>query len=117
MFQIDTLNETLGSLPQLVMNGGIIYLFVDKFILSKRQKVEVKADVIGNGTRVVDLYKEIDTIVELKTKQAVKPLEDKIDQLQKSLLTWGCYRPTDECGNRLSVPPSPTHSSTNDKQE
>jgi len=113
---LDNFNEAIGGLPQLVMNGGIVYLFVDKFILSKRQKVEVKSDVIGNGTKVVDLYKEIDTIVELKTKQAVKPLEDKIDHLQKSLVTWGCYRPFNECNNRLPVPSSPVQSSINDKQ-
>lgn len=43
--------------------GAIIMKLIDKFFLSKKEKAEVKADVIGNGARVADLYKQIQEIV------------------------------------------------------
>ena len=85
---INILAEVLGA-------GGVVYLLVDKFFLGKKDKVGINKDVIGNGTQMVDLYKQIDDIVTEKTK----PLEEKIDHLTNMLNQWGCYR--DPCDSRL----------------
>ena len=82
-------------IAQLLGAGGVIYLLVDKFFLGKKDKVGINKDVLGNGTQMVDLYKQIDDIVTEKTK----PLEEKIDHLTSMLNEWGCYR--DPCESRL----------------
>lgn len=82
-------------IAQLLGAGGVIYLLVDKFFMGKKDKVGINKDVLGNGTQMVDLYKQIDDIVSEKTK----PLEEKIDHLTNMLNQWGCYR--DPCDSRL----------------
>ena len=46
-------------IAQLLGAGGVIYLLVDKFFLGKKDKVGINKDVLGNGTQMVDLYKQI----------------------------------------------------------
>lgn len=55
--------EIILSLLGAGSAGAIIMKLIDKFFLSKKEKTEVKADVIGNGARVADLYKQIEEIV------------------------------------------------------
>lgn len=89
------MNIDINILAELLGAGGVIYLLIDKVFLGKKDKVNLNKDVLGNGTQMVDLYKQIDDIVTEKTKQ----LEDKIDHLTNMLNQWGCYR--DPCDSRL----------------
>lgn len=89
------MNIDINILAELLGAGGVIYLLIDKFFLGKKDKVEINRDVLGNGTKMVDLYNQIDDIVTEKTK----PLEAKIDHLTDMLNQWGCYR--DPCDSRL----------------
>lgn len=61
---------------------------IDKFFLSKKEKTEVKADVIGNGARVADLYKQIQEIVTPQLeplKEDNTALKSKVESLTTQL--------------------------------
>ena len=83
------------------MGGGVIYLIADRFFLGKRQKVEMNNDILGNGTKLVDIYKQVDEIVTAKTD----PLDAKIDNLTTMIQRFGCYR--EECAERITRKPAP----------
>lgn len=68
--------------------GAIIMKLIDKFFLSKKEKTEVKADVIGNGARVADLYKQIQEIVTPQLeplKEDNTALKSKVESLTTQL--------------------------------
>lgn len=98
----EVLTAVLGFIGGLFVTGSAGYLIIDH-ILNKdkakenvrQQKISNKKDVIGNGVSVLDLYKEVDSIVESKTK----PLAIKIDQLNEKLDKFGCFRR--DCGKRI----------------
>jgi hypothetical protein len=88
-----------SQIGELLMGGGVIYLIVDRFLLGKRQKVEMNNDILGNGTKLVDIYKQVDEIVTAKTD----PLDAKIDKLTTMVQRFGCYR--EDCNIRVTNPP------------
>lgn len=78
----------------LLATGGVGYLVIEHLLNKNRKKEELKQqkvatnkDILGNGVSMLDLYKEMDVIVESKTK----PLEEKIDQLNAKLDKYGCF--------------------------
>jgi hypothetical protein len=90
-----------SQIGELLMGGGVIYLIADRFFLGKRQKVEMNNDILGNGTKLVDIYKQVDEIVTAKTD----PLDGKIDNLTTMIQRFGCYR--EECAERITRKPAP----------
>lgn len=100
--QSEILTAILSFVGGLFVTGSAGYLIIEH-VLNKdtrkedvrKKKIENKKDVIGNGVSMLDLYKEVDSIVESKTK----PLEIKIDQLNEKLDKFGCFRR--DCGKRL----------------
>jgi hypothetical protein len=88
-----------SQIGELLMGGGVIYLIADRFFLGKRQKVEMNNDILGNGTKLVDIYKQVDEIVTAKTD----PLDAKIDKLTTMVQRFGCYR--EDCNIRVTNPP------------
>ena len=88
-----------SQIGELLMGGGVLYLIVDRFFLGKRQKVEMNNDILGNGTKLVDIYKQVDEIVTAKTD----PLDAKIDKLTTMVQRFGCYR--EDCDMRVTRQP------------
>lgn len=78
----------IGGIFGLFALEGVGYLIINKLVLSKKEKTEVKNDVIGNGTHLIDLYKEVDSIVESKTK----PINEKLDKLSEKFTKVACFR-------------------------
>lgn len=96
---IATLVEILGALGI----GSVISHFVTKKVLSSKEKVEVKTDVIGNGAHLIDLYEEMDSIIKKETaplNEKIIQLNNKIDTLNLKigeLTNYACFK---ECPNR-----------------
>lgn len=96
---ITTIIEILGALGI----GSVISHFATKKVLSNKEKVEVKTDVIGNGAHLIDLYKEMDSIIKKETEplnEKILELNNKIDTLNEKigeLNNYTCFR---ECPNR-----------------
>ena len=89
------LTAILSFIGGLCVTGSVGYLIVEHVLTKdkrredvKKQKIANGKDVIGNGVSMLDLYKEMDSIVESKTK----PLETKIDLLNERLDKFGCFR-------------------------
>ena len=61
--------------------GGIIMYLLQRFLPTKKETTEVKGDILGNGTKVIDIYSQVDDIVKAHTA----PLEEKIDELTKKI--------------------------------
>ena len=86
---------------QLFMAGGVIYLIIDKLILSKREKADIESVKIDNANKIVEFYQQVDSLISSKTE----PLELKIDNLENKMdrmTRWLCYNPT--CKKRSKDP-------------
>ena len=87
--------EIITGLLGMLSTGGVIYLLVDKKILSSKEKAEADAQSksnqgvdIQNGLEALGFYKEIDALI----KQHTSPLNEKIDELTGKVNKWCCYR-------------------------
>lgn len=98
----EILTPLLTFLGGLFLTGGVGYLLIERLLdknknkeALKQQQAATSKDIIGNGVSMIELYKEVDQIVESKTK----PLEDKIDILTNKIERFGCFR--ENCRERL----------------
>lgn len=91
----------IGEIVAVALGGGsVLYLVVEKLfeIKTGKAKASTQAIEVENATSIVDLYKQIDTIVGEKTeKMEAKQdrLERKIDLLSgevESLKTFKCVK-------------------------
>lgn len=81
-------------------SGSVLYLIIEKLFEVKtgKAKASTQAIEVENATSIVDLYKQIDTIVGEKTEKMEKKqdrLEQKIDLLSgevESLKTFKCVK-------------------------
>ena len=87
--------ELIIALLALFSSGGVIYLVVDKLVLSKKDKAEAhtasteaQRGDISTGLEALGFYKEIDDLI----KQHTDPLNAKIDELSAKVSKWCCYR-------------------------
>lgn len=90
----------------LAVSGGIVYLIVERILNHKKYKEEVKHQQVENkkeaieyGLPMVEIYNEIDKIVESKTR----PIQDKLDKalgrIDNLETNWVCWR--QNCDFRL----------------
>lgn len=93
-------------ITSLAVTGGVLYLVVEHLLKNKQYKEEVKHQQVENkketieyGLPMVEIYNEIDKIVESKTK----PIQDKLDKalgrIDNLETNWVCWR--QNCDFRL----------------
>lgn len=87
---MELLYSILPLVFQLLMGGGVIYLIIDKLVLSRREKADIESIKIDNASKIVQFYQQVDTLISAKTE----PLERKIDELDtkmSKMSRWLCY--------------------------
>lgn len=80
----------------LLASGGVIYLIVDKRMLSEKEK-------ISNANEVADFYEKVDSIVQKKLEPVLGELHEVRSELAIIKENWCCYR--HGCGERLLTEP------------
>lgn len=94
--------DWLEIVTLILSGGGVSYLVVEKMFSRRHDKAAAKGREVETSSQVVDLYKEVDQIVQSKTA----PLEDKLDKALTELhdikTHYCCYR--EQCADRLIYP-------------
>lgn len=109
--------EILGVVGALTGTGTLLYLLIDKKVLSKGEKAQAEgqekdnqAKDVDTGLNAINFYKEIREVVNEELKEAQKPLIDELilvkgqfEDVKTELKTikdnWCCYR--DRCEMRI----------------
>lgn len=110
--------------PDVLVSGGVVYMIVQSLLTRRKYKAEVnhmkgenKAQDVETSGKVIDVYKEVQTIVDAKvepiqreTKELRKELTEtkaslartlaKLEDLEKN---WVCYNST--CSVRIRKRP------------
>lgn len=97
---------TFEIIVGLLSGGSVIYLIVESIINHRKRREEVKASQVDSvekavnyGIPMVQLYEEIDRIVEKKTSPILERLDEAVSELETIKAHWCCYR--DACEMRI----------------
>lgn len=98
--EVTSLWPTIFSvIVPLLSAGGVIYLLVDSYINRKKNKEEVKSQQVDNvekavsyGIPMIEIYKEIDKIVDSKTAPILAELKTTRAEMETLKNTYCCYR-------------------------
>lgn len=95
-----------GFLQNLLTTGGVLLLLVKAFIDRGKTKEEIKAQQTENvdkavayGIPMIQIYKEIDNIVEKKMEPLMSKLSEATDRIKDLEDNYCCYR--DACAIRI----------------
>lgn len=95
-----------GFLQNLLTTGGVLFLIAKAIIDRPKTKEEIKAQQTENvdkavayGIPMIQIYKEVDAIVEKKTQPILTELKEQTARIKDLEDNYCCYR--DQCDFRI----------------
>lgn len=83
----------------LFSGGGVIYLLIQGWLERKKNREEIKSHQVENvektvsyGIPMIEIYKEIDKIVDSKTSPILAELKTTREEMETLKNTYCCYR-------------------------
>ena len=89
---VEIVSLVLGS-------GSVTYLLIDKLFSRRHDRAEAKSKEVETGSQILDLYKEIDVIVQEKLRPVMAKQDETLAELLEIKQHWCCYR--QQCPERL----------------
>lgn len=82
--------------------GGVTYLVIEKLFSRRHDRAEAKGREVETSSQVVDLYNEVDKIVQSKTARLEDKLDKALTDLHEIKAHYCCYR--EQCKDRVLFP-------------